>query len=66
MGDVDFRELSASGTQVRRAVRLLRGEFEARVAAGDKEGAEELYQGVYELREWMNRVHAGTVWRTPK
>jgi hypothetical protein len=28
--------------------------------------AEAVYQGVYELREYMNRVHAGTVWRTPK
>lgn len=40
--------------------------FDERVGFGDKEGAEELYQGVYELREYMNRVHAGTVWRTPK
>lgn len=38
--------------------------FDDAVDFGDKDEAEFMYQQVYELREYMNRVHAGKVWRT--
>lgn len=48
------------------ALAAIRSDFDEHVEAGRKEQAEFVYHQVYELREYMNRVHAGTVWRTPK
>ena len=45
---------------------VVRRRFDWAVEQGDKDGAEGLYQQVYELREYMNARHAGKVWRKEK